>query len=269
MTNRLTYSHSSPSTSYYLEADQYDQNPGANTSRVQFRIFCINNGSSGGYSNSPGEHYGYAGGSLLANHTANPFLPSGVASGGTRWATGYVYPTVAHDADGNGSVVLRQYVHSTDGAVGTNDQSVTLYLTRIPQVPGVPGAPTISSTTSNSISLAWAAASRGHANITSYDITYADNAGFTSPTTVTSATLSKVVSGLAPGKRYWLKVRAINSDGAGAYSAPVNVFVGIAAKKWDGAAEVAIATAVRWDGSAEVPITTAVRWNGTAEVPLS
>lgn len=40
-------------------------------------------------------------------------------------------------------------------------------------------------------------------------------------------------------------------------------------KRWDGSAEVAIATAMRWDGTAEVPLTEAYRWDGSAEVRIS
>lgn len=273
MTDRISFSHGSPSTSFYTEADQYSQDLAANTSTIWVYERAVNNGDTSSYDGTTTGYQnvywvdasGFA--TLLHGHTPSPFLPSGVATGATRWRMGPYAFTLTHDTNGNQTFRVRQIL--SDAAAYNDQTSAYVTLTRIPQVPGAPGTPTVSSTTSNSISLAWTAGTRGHADITSYDITYANNAGFTSPTTVTSTTLSKVVSGLTPGKRYWLKVRAINSDGAGAYSASVDVFIGIAAKKWDGAAEVVISTAVRWDGSAEVPITTAVRWNGTVEVPLS
>lgn len=266
-TTRVSYSHGAPSTSFYTEADQYDQDAVANTSRVRGYIRCVNDGNTSTFSNASGAQNGYINGGLFRQHTGTPFLPSGVGSGANRWYEGPYYVTVNHDANGNASYTVRQYV--TD-SVGTNDQtSSAIALTRIPEVPGAPSVPTFPSTTSSSITVNWTAGTRGHADITSYDITYADNAGFTSPTTVTSGTLSKVLSGLTPGKTYWVKIRATNSDGTGAYGPANSVFIGIAAKRWNGSAEVAVVDAVRWNGTAEVAITTAVRWNGTAEVPLS
>ena len=95
-------------------------------------------------------------------------------------------------------------------------------------VPSVPTAPRTPSATAaaGKITVAYTApSSNGGASITGYFVEYDNNSGFTSPATATSTlSLSKDITGLAPGKWY-ARVRAMNSEGYSPWSATVDATV--------------------------------------------
>ena len=93
--------------------------------------------------------------------------------------------------------------------------------------PSAPAAPTL--TTGNTqLTVAWNAASGNGSNITDYDVTYCGESGpkhcdlatnwFFLPDTVPSTALSAVISGLANGEVYRVRVRAENAAGTGPWS---------------------------------------------------
>lgn len=100
-----------------------------------------------------------------------------------------------------------------------------------------------------------------------WQLQYADNPSFSSPTTVSSGGTSDL--NLTPGKTYWFRSRGLNDVGWSAWSGAISLFVPSGGRRWDGGAEKPTVQAMRWDGTKEVPITTAVRWDGTKEVPLT
>lgn len=221
MTDRISWSHGTPATSYYLEADQYSQNAGANSSVVRCYFRAINNGNSSSNSGYYGYHNVYLNsGTAFAFWTATPFLPSGYGTGATRWAGGPYDITVVHDGDGNATAALRQIVHSDDGAIGDNDQSYNLALTRIPRVPGAPGTPSAASITPTTATVSWGAAVRGHADITAYYLEVSVSPAFGSFEFNASVgnVLSKALTGLANNATHYARVRAVNSDGTSTYS---------------------------------------------------
>jgi hypothetical protein len=85
----------------------------------------------------------------------------------------------------------------------------------------------------------------------------------------TSTATTRTISGLAPGRIYWVQVAAVNAQGASDYSPAASVQVGIGGRRWGGSSEAAFSAAMRWNGTEEVAISVAMRWNGTEEVPLS
>src|SRR5690606_18396536 len=90
-----------------------------------------------------------------------------------------------------------------------------------------PGQPTLLYLPPN-MSIAWAApSSNGGATITQYVVQYANNAAFTSAKSVQVAGTirSLVVTDCTPGFTWYFRVRAINSQGQGAWSAARSLLV--------------------------------------------
>lgn len=102
--------------------------------------------------------------------------------------------------------------------------------------PGAPPAPTISNLTPISAQVDYTApASNGGATITGYDVQRATNSGFTSNVvTVADSATPYIFNGLAPATNYWVRVRAKNSAGAGAYSPSVQFLTPSGVKIGDG-----------------------------------
>ena len=93
--------------------------------------------------------------------------------------------------------------------------------------PSAPAAPTL--TTGNTqLTVEWTAASGNGSDITDYDVTYCGESGpkhcdlaanwFSLPDTAPSTALSAVISGLANGEVYRVRVRAENAAGTGPWS---------------------------------------------------
>lgn len=86
-------------------------------------------------------------------------------------------------------------------------------------VPGQVGGLSASGITQSAASLSWAAPASGGSTITSYQVQIATNAAFsTGLQTFTPSALSQALSGLVPGTLYYVRVRAVNGVGSGAYS---------------------------------------------------
>ena len=85
-------------------------------------------------------------------------------------------------------------------------------------VPAAPSALTATAADA-AVTLSWIAAASDGAPITGYMIDYSVMAGFSSPTTATTAAAatSHTVSGLTNGTLYYFRVAAVNSVGTGAY----------------------------------------------------
>lgn len=75
--------------------------------------------------------------------------------------------------------------------------------------------------------------------------------------------------GLDWGKSYKFRTRAVNSEGAGAWSESALTFIPAGGKRWDGSDWLVTTTAKRWTGSAWTDLVTAKRWDGAAWVDLS
>ena len=130
--------------------------------------------------------------------------------------------------------------------------------------PSAPAAPTL--TTGNTqLTVAWNAASGNGSNITDYDVTYCGESTpkncdfaanwFSLPDTVPSTALSAVISGLANGEVYRVRVRAENAAGTGPWSPVSRLKAGLPEA-------VSAPTLTVGDGSLNASFT-AVSGNGT------
>ena len=129
---------SGPSTRFYAVAEVISQNVAGNYSVIRQHVICYNgpNGNSSSYSGGPGgqscsiDAYG-----ISAEHTGNPFLPSGYAQNQLRWDD-WNDQILYHDANG--------YLGPLSVRMGVSYSSVseshwgTLYVDRIVQVPSKP-----------------------------------------------------------------------------------------------------------------------------------
>lgn len=231
MTDRISSFQSGPATTFYMEADvvETDADYGAN-GRWRLRFYHRNKNGPGG---TPGSNFGgpgtvtiqrSAGGSwsTVDSRSGNPFLPSGYDDNEQRWREGPFDVWV--NANSNGywssnitSMPLRMILdYGTIDAIPTG----SLPIPRIARAPGKPGDPVVSNLTPTGAKFTWPAAARGNANILDYGVYVSTSPTFASHVYAAweGVVLTKTLEGLLPGTTYYMRTRARNSDGTGAYS---------------------------------------------------
>ncbi|WP_158088788.1 fibronectin type III domain-containing protein [Thermoactinospora rubra] len=134
----------------------------------------------------------FRGSTEVATVTGTAYTDSGLSP-----STSYTYTVRARDAAGNRSAASNAVTATTSGGQG---------------VPGQPGAPSVTGVTNSSISLSWGASSGTVSGYRVYE-------GGTQRAQVTGT--SATVTGLAACSTHTYTVRAYNSAGESAASAPV------------------------------------------------
>jgi hypothetical protein len=138
----------------------------------------------------------YGTSSSFSGATGKTVTPSTYAITGLTGGTRYYVRVRAKNASGVGAYTA-----------GVN--SITL--------PAAPTSLALSAITPTGMTATWSKGPNG-IEITEYDVTWANNSSFTGATTVTSTTTTKALTGMSPGATHWVKVRAKNGNGVGAYS---------------------------------------------------
>lgn len=209
-TGRLLFTGSSPSTEYHMGADIVAQSQSGNYSVVRISATAFNIGSTGSFSGDNGSHTAAIDGYGQIQQAGT--LPSGVPNGGMRWdISGDII--VGHNADGTrGNVTLRQTVqgwHPTDVRTAAFGG-----FPRIPKRPSAPGKPVATEVLPTSMRLTWAASSdNGGSAIDGYLVRRWDNPeGSGSYTDSYANNLTRVLTGLTPGKEYRFVVVAHNNS---------------------------------------------------------
>ena len=77
--------------------------------------------------------------------------------------------------------------------------------------------------TASGIETSWAAPENNGATISSYTVQIANNSAFTARTEVSTTQLTRTFTGLSDGVTYFVRVRAVNTAGAGAWSPTVSL----------------------------------------------
>lgn len=126
---------------------------------------------------------------------------------------------IFHNVDGARNFSAQMGMTGFSGNTSTGGSSWDL--PTIPRDPGPPSAPAISNITQNSVTLTWTPNPADGLPNTSYTIGYGTSSSAPT-TTTTSSILSKTITGLTPGVKYYFWVKATNSVGTGPYSASSN-----------------------------------------------
>jgi len=131
---------------------------------------------------------------------------------------GWTNLVIQHNSSGNANISFR--AKGSGGVLGTADTGTTTQaLDRIPaQAPSAPQSFALVSESAGSFKASWSApASNGGGAITGYDLQYSFD-DFATSTLLTNVTSPRTVSGLTPGSTPKVRVRAKNSDAAGAWT---------------------------------------------------
>lgn len=230
MTDRISVFHSSPATTFALEADIVEtQASYGSHGRWRVRLYLRANngpgGSTGSYFGGSGYQDGRINGGIVITHgPVTPFLPSGYANGAQRWRDGPVDWWVNANENGywaGASTSLPVQMGLDYGSIEAV-YSGSLPIPRIARAPGAPGQPSVSNLTPTSAKFTWGAAARGNANITDYALYISTDPAFGSH--VFAQWVGNVLtfdpgSILNPGTTYYVRTRARNGDGTGGYSA--------------------------------------------------
>lgn len=232
MTDRISSFQSSPSTTFTLEADVVETVPSfGDHGRWRLRFYLRAKNGPGG---TAGSQYLGAGSqtgrrsagsvwNVFGTHSGNPFLPSGYADEAQRWRDGPTDQWVNANDNGYWHTSLTSMPLQMSLVYGAINTTLTgsVPIPRIPRAPGAAGTPSMGAVTASTAAFSWTAAVRGNANITRYEYQYATTADFASPiggTHNNGLSLSASVSGLSAVTGYYLRVRAVNGDGNGAWS---------------------------------------------------
>jgi hypothetical protein len=224
MTDRIGVYRTGPNTDFYLEFDRVGQNYGGNFTTCHMYLRAVNRGNTTSQANDWGEQRGSVDGIWgTAIHSGQPFMPSGVGGGVTRWRDGPWSIDIGHDGNGyRGEVILRMVLNYTNNSnlhftAGFND------FPRIPKVPQAPYNLSVNGSTFGTRSFGvnytrgdnmGAGIEQDHAEWTRADTgalawdDYGPN-GYTNPYNITA---------LLPGIQYRVRVRSRNSQGWGPFS---------------------------------------------------
>lgn len=200
-----------PTTDFYTEVDWVSQNQAGNYSTLHIYVKAVNRGSTGSYDSTNGSHIGQVDNVAAPGHSGT--LPSGVPTNGTRWYDGPWGYNVGHDANGYlGNLTVRQII---SGWFSFNDTAVLPAPARIPKKPSSPGTPTASEVLPQSMRITWTGSGdNAGSSIDGYLLRRWDTADGTGSYVDISQTndLSRVVTGLTPGKTYSWRVYAHNGS---------------------------------------------------------
>ncbi len=132
-----------------------------------------------------------------------------------RW-TGQLTTRTLLDYEVQSEYLLQMRVR--DGRDGVNGINVTITVVDMDEPPSQPGAPEVSSAGPTGLAVSWTAPDTQGAEITDYDVQYREAGGEFRDAGYDGVGLSTTLEDLRPGTGYEAQVRAINADGAGAWS---------------------------------------------------
>lgn len=142
-TTRITTTAASPSTQFYLSANERPVTEAMiaeNYTVVRCYIRSVNRGNSTSNYGGSGVQVGELDGTPFRTHSGNPFLPGGYSTGEQRWEDGPYDVRVDHDADGSKTVTLKMVL---DYGNVDWERSAELTLTTLPRA----STPTLSPAT--------------------------------------------------------------------------------------------------------------------------
>ena len=174
-----------------------------------------------------------------------------------------------HNADGSRTLSVAGGITGPGPITGGN-ASGTYALSDYSRPPLAPASCTVSVSGRNATVTSGNADVTNRPAITSYQVeaTTANETAW-SGNVYTMSSQQYTYTGLDGGKTYRFRTRAVNSEGAGAWTESASTFIPAGGRRWTGSAWTPTATAKRWNGSSWVDISIAKRWNGSAWVDLT
>jgi hypothetical protein len=245
---------------YRVTADEVGTDESNNRSLVLVRAYIDFSGSSASSSGGSG--------STTAGSWSRGFTSFSGGGSIEVYNSGNFY--VAHNADGSGSYSFSGSA-SMSGWGTASTGTGTLTLSDFTRTPLAPASCTVSVSGRNATVTSGTSDATGRPAVTSYQVERTNNDGSTWSGSVYTMDGSRqyVYSSLDGGKYYKFRTRAVNSEGAGAWTESSSTFIPAGGRRWDGSAWSPTTIAKRWDGSAWVDLTIAKRWDGSAWVDLS
>jgi hypothetical protein len=217
-----------------------------NRSAYGFQFYCTSNSGYGSFATDSFPWSIQVGSYTQSGSSSLDFRPdsAGKALYQASGTTGYM----THDGNGNLNFTVA-FTWNGVSVFGNASGSTTMSGDRLPQAPGAPGTPTFSALAPTSATVAYTAASRGHADIDAYSLHYSTDPTFATETVLANtASLSQNVSGLTPGTTYYWRVNAHNGDGWGAFSASGSFTTLSGFYVWSGT-DWRPTTVYTWDGT--------------------
>lgn len=217
-TVRITSSQSSPTVTFYLEADLVQTDTANRRWRVRFYL-RMSKGSGSFYSGA-GNQIGRYNGNEFGRHSGNPFLPSGT----TSWNNGPFDVWINANAAGYWSGTSQTLPLQMQLAYGNINTTPTGSIT-LPRIGTVPPAPTPVPGTPDQITATtmryqFNGNGNGGSAIIRWEYQWSTSPTFASGNSawITSNGTS-IVTGLPPGTTIYLRSRGVNALGNGAVSA--------------------------------------------------
>lgn len=125
---------------------------------------------------------------------------------------------VAHDANGYLNIYVGASINASGELFGVANAAATFVTDRIPKPPGPTNPVGISQIGPTSMVYAFNGGSDGGSAITSWQIQYATNAGFTTGVVTITSPGTSTLTPLTPGTQYWVRSRGNNAVGSGPWS---------------------------------------------------
>lgn len=245
---------------YRITADETGTDEANNRSLVRVRAYIDFSGSSASSSGGSG--------STTAGSWSRGFTSFSGGGSIEVYDSGNFY--VGHNPDGSGSYSFSGSASMSGwGSASTGSGSLTL--TNFTRTPLAPASCTVSVSGRNATVTSGVSDATGRPAVTSYQVerTTPNETAWTGTVETMDGSRQYVYTGLDGGKTYRFRTRAVNSEGAGAWTESSSTFIPAGGKRWNGSAWAVTTVAKRWNGSAWVDLTIAKRWSGSAWVDLS
>jgi hypothetical protein len=250
-----------------LTANEANIQEGNNSSAVSWDLRIIRNSGTAFNLNSNGLSYSVVinGATVASGSTSYDFRSTSVLvlSTGT---TGQI----AHNADGSRSVGVSGAI-SGPGPITGGSAGGTLTLSDFSRPPLAPASCTVSVSGRNATVTSGVADVTNRPAITSYQVerTTPNETAWSGTVNTMDGSRQFTYTGLEGGKTYRFRTRAVNSEGAGAWTESASTFIPAGGRRWTGSVWEPTQIARRWNGSSWVDISTAKRWNGSAWIDLT
>lgn len=205
MTDRIGVSKSSPTVSFYLEADVLSYNVAGNYATLV--CYLRSSKSTGSFYNNYGAIFGHVNGvGEFGSYGANPFLPSS----STGWRLGPYYINVPMwGATTYGLTLQLRY-----GNVNT-DHGGSIW---IPWAPQAPTGVAVDQPTPTSLRYRFSGNGDNGSAITGWQAQIATDAAFTTGVQTVNSGGTTTFTDLSPATMYWFRSRGVNGVGWGPWS---------------------------------------------------